>query len=155
MDADFSHDPAYIPDLIVLADQFDVTIGSRYVPGGGTSNWGWKRRFISWGANTFARIMLGLKANDCTAGFRCYRRDVCSGIDLRTIYLRRILVLDRNVIQVQQRGHTVERRPLSLSTAHGGARKISQREIYKAMYTVMRLALRRLVSSPVAQTESR
>ena len=49
MDADFSHDPAYIPDLVALANRFDVTIGSRYIPGGGTRNWGWKRRFISWG----------------------------------------------------------------------------------------------------------
>lgn len=155
MDADFSHDPAYIPDLIVLADQFDVTIGSRYVPGGGTSNWGWKRRFISWGANTFARIMLGLKANDCTAGFRCYRRDVLSGIDLERFISDGYSFLIEMLFKCQQRGHTVGEAPIVFVNRARGRSKISQREIYKAMYTVMRLALRRLVSSPAAQTESR
>ncbi|MDX1524560.1 MAG: glycosyltransferase, partial [Anaerolineae bacterium] len=59
MDADFSHDPSYIPALVALADHFHITIGSRYVPQGGVLNRGWQRRFLSWGANTFARAILG------------------------------------------------------------------------------------------------
>lgn len=151
MDADFSHDPAYIPDLIALADQFDVTIGSRYVPGGGTRNWGWKRRFISWGANTFARIMLGLHANDCTAGFRCYRREVLLDIDLERFISDGYSFLIEMLFKCQQRGHSVGEVPIVFVNRALGYSKISQREIYKAMYTVMRLALRRLVSSPAVQ----
>jgi dolichol-phosphate mannosyltransferase len=67
MDADFSHNPAHIPALISLADHFHVIIGSRYVPQGGLLNWGWFRRFLSWGANAFARMMLGLRVRDCTS----------------------------------------------------------------------------------------
>lgn len=155
MDADFSHDPAYIPDLVALANRFDVTIGSRYIPGGGTRNWGWKRRFISWGANTFARIMLGLKANDCTAGFRCYRRDVLSGIGLDQFISDGYSFLIEMLFKCQQRGHTVGETPIVFVNRARGRSKISQREIYRAMYTVMRLALRRLMSSPSVQTESR
>lgn len=155
MDADLSHDPIYIPGLIVLADRFDVTIGSRYVLGGGTRNWGWKRRFISWGANIFARIVLGLHANDCTAGFRCYRREVLLGIDLERFISDGYSFLIEMLFKCQQRGHSVGEVPIVFVNRALGHSKISQREIYKAMYTVMRLALRRLTSGPAAQTESR
>ena len=138
-----------------MADQFDVTIGSRYVLGGGTRNWGWKRRFISWGANTFARIMLGLHANDCTAGFRCYRREVLLDIDLERFISDGYSFLIEMLFKCQQRGHSVGEVPIVFVNRALGHSKISQREIYKAMYTVMRLALRRLASGPAAQTESR
>ncbi|HXW01042.1 MAG TPA: polyprenol monophosphomannose synthase, partial [Anaerolineae bacterium] len=86
MDADFSHDPAYVPALIALANHYHITIGSRYVAQGGVVNWEWQRRFLSWAANAFARAVLGLKARDCTAGFRCYHREVLLNIDLDRIF---------------------------------------------------------------------
>lgn len=155
MDADFSHDPVYIPDLLDLADRFDVSIGSRYVLGGGTRNWNWKRRFISWGANTFARTMLGLKANDCTAGFRCYRREVLLDIDLERFISDGYSFLIEMLFKCQQRGHSIGEAPIVFVNRTLGHSKISRREIYKAMYTVMRLALRRLMSSSSVQAESR
>lgn len=155
MDADFSHDPVYIPDLLDLADRFDVSIGSRYVLGGGTRNWNWKRRFISWGANTFARTMLGLKANDCTAGFRCYRREVLLDIDLERFISDGYSFLIEMLFKCQQREHSIGEAPIVFVNRTLGHSKISRREIYKAMYTVMRLALRRLMSSSSVQAESR
>jgi dolichol-phosphate mannosyltransferase len=85
MDADFSHDPRYLPDFLNAIETADLVIGSRYVEGGGTPNWSPLRRFISGGGNIFARFMLGIPVHDCTAGFRCYRRDVLESIDLDTI----------------------------------------------------------------------
>src|SRR5438552_7577655 len=85
MDADFSHDPRYLPDFLETIEHADLVIGSRYVPGGGTPNWSFLRRFISGGGNIFARFMLGIPVQDCTAGFRCYRRQVLESIDLDTI----------------------------------------------------------------------
>src|SRR3972149_2520147 len=76
MDADFSHHPRYVPAMIDLSLKRDMVIGSRYVKGGGTLNCTWKRRLLSQFANTFAKIMLGFPARGCTAGFRCYRREV-------------------------------------------------------------------------------
>lgn len=76
MDADFSHDPKYLPELLKkqAEDDCDLVIGSRYVPGGGTQNWGIDRKIMSAGANSLARTLLDLSANDCTAGFRCWKR---------------------------------------------------------------------------------
>src|SRR5262245_1126040 len=82
MDADFSHNPRYIPDLLAGLEQYDLMIGSRYVPGGGTRNCPRRRILLSTGANTFARLMLGLRAHDCTAGFRVYRAAALAAIDL-------------------------------------------------------------------------
>lgn len=148
MDADFSHDPAYIPDLIALANRFHVSIGSRYVPKGGVRNWGWERRCISWVANRFARLMLGLKANDCTAGFRCYRREVLSGIDLEQFFSNGYSFLIEMLFKCQRQGCTVGETPIVFVNRALGHSKISQREIYRAMYTVMRLAFSRLVRRP-------
>src|SRR5579872_3853061 len=85
MDADFSHDPCYLPNFLNAIESADLVIGSRYVEGGGTPNWSPLRRFISGGGNIFARFMLGIPVHDCTAGFRCYRRNVLESIDLDSI----------------------------------------------------------------------
>src|SRR5215472_15646801 len=85
MDADFSHDPQYLPDFLTAIEHADLVIGSRYIPGGATPNWSMIRRFISGGGNIFARFMLGIPVHDCTAGYRCYRRQVLESIDLDSI----------------------------------------------------------------------
>jgi dolichol-phosphate mannosyltransferase len=74
MDADLSHDPAYLPSMLALLRNHDVVIGSRYVPGGGTVNWGLHRRLLSWFANKFAATLLQIPAHDITSGYRLYRR---------------------------------------------------------------------------------
>jgi glycosyltransferase involved in cell wall biosynthesis len=148
MDADFSHDPAYIPALVALSAHYHITIGSRYVPWGGVQNWGWQRRFLSWGSNNFARTLLGLKAKDCTAGFRCYRREVLQTIDLERIFSNGYSFLVEMLFKCQQHGFTVGEVPIIFADRQHGHSKISQREIYKAMYTVARLtATRPLLSS--------
>lgn len=150
MDADFSHDPTYIPGLVNLANYYHITIGSRYIPRGGVLNWGWRRRFLSWAANAFARTALGLKAHDCTAGFRCYHREVLLNIDLDQIFSDGYSFLVEMIFKCQRRGYTVGEIPIIFANRERGQSKISQREIYKAMYTVTRLALNRLQSQPAA-----
>ncbi len=145
MDADFSHDPAYIPALVALADHYHITIGSRYIPEGGVVNWEWQRRFLSWSANTFARTTLGLKANDCTAGFRCYHREVLQNIDLDRIFSNGYSFLVEMLYKCQRRGYQVGEIPIIFANRERGQSKISQREIYKAMYTVIRLSLTRFI----------
>jgi dolichol-phosphate mannosyltransferase len=86
MDADFSHDPRYLPDFLKAIENADLVIGSRYIQGGDTPNWSIMRRFISGGGNLFARFMLvGMSIHDCTAGYRCYRREVLENIDLDSV----------------------------------------------------------------------
>ncbi|MFQ5613184.1 MAG: polyprenol monophosphomannose synthase [Anaerolineae bacterium] len=143
MDADFSHDPAYVPDLVALANTCHVTIGSRYIPEGGVKNWGFHRRFLSWGANRFARTLLALQASDCTAGFRCYRREVLLNIDLDRIFSNGYSFLLEMIYRCQQLGYTIGEIPIIFANRERGASKISQQEIFKAMYTVLRLGLGR------------
>lgn len=86
MDADGSHDPKYLPQMLALAeDGADVVVGSRYVPGGGTENWGLGRKLISRGGGLYARTVLGIELRDVTAGFVCWRRAALEAIDLATI----------------------------------------------------------------------
>jgi dolichol-phosphate mannosyltransferase len=145
MDADFSHDPSYIPALLDLAGTHDVTIGSRYVPGGGVKNWGARRRFLSWGANWLARTILSLQAHDCTAGFRCYRREVLLNIGLDQIFSNGYSFLLEMIYKCQRLNYSVGEIPITFANRERGASKISQQEIYKAMYTVLRLGFGRLV----------
>jgi len=86
MDADGSHDPRYLPQMLALAeDGADVVVGSRYVPGGGTRNWGLGRKLLSRGGSLYARTILGVDVRDLTAGFTCWRSTALEAIDLATI----------------------------------------------------------------------
>jgi dolichol-phosphate mannosyltransferase len=73
MDADGSHSPRYVPNLLAGMAANDIMIGSRYIPGGGTMNWPMSRQLMSWGVNTLVRVLMRLPAKDCSGGFRCYR----------------------------------------------------------------------------------
>ena len=147
MDADFSHHPRYIPSLIDGLGESDVMIGSRYVRGGGMQGRNLKLRLISWGANFFARTMLNLKAHDCTSGFRAYRRPVLESINLDSIFSNGYSFLIEMLFLCQSRGWRVGETPIIYEDRRAGTSKISRAEIYKATYTVMRLAYRRLRSA--------
>jgi dolichol-phosphate mannosyltransferase len=83
MDADFSHSPSYIPQFVEATKGYDVVVGSRYVPGGGTDErWSLGRHLLSWWANAYARFILGIKTQDATAGFKCWRRATLEGLGL-------------------------------------------------------------------------
>lgn len=85
MDADFSHDPRYLPEMLARAKDTDLVIGSRNVAGGGTRGWGLGRRLLSRSANLYARTILGVRVYDLTSGFKCFRRQVLEAIGLSTV----------------------------------------------------------------------
>jgi glycosyltransferase involved in cell wall biosynthesis len=144
MDADFSHDPCYLPGLLEASHRHDLVIGSRYVPGGGVKNWGASRRFLSWGANSLAHVVLGLHARDCTAGFRCYHRKVLEQIDPASIRASGYSYLIEMLYRCQEQGFSVGEVPIIFADRRLGQSKISRGEIFKAGRTVARLAVRRL-----------
>lgn len=144
MDADFSHDPRYVTQLIGALRQFDVVIGSRYARGGGMRDRDARLRFVSWGANLFARTMLGLQARDCTAGFRAYHRAVLESIDLDLVFSNGYSFLIEMLFLCQSHGWRVGEAPIVYQDRRAGKSKISRSEIYKATYTVMRLFYRRV-----------
>jgi len=139
MDADFSHNPRYLPGLLTLAGEHDVAIGSRYVKGGGSTGCTVSRVFLSRGANAFAKGVLGLRAHDCTAGFRCYRIDVLQAIELDTIFSNGYSFLVEMLTRCERRGYTVAELPIIFDNRQLGRSKISRVEIIKSFYTIFRL----------------
>ena len=145
MDADYSHHPRYIPAMIERSRTTDLVIGSRYVRGGGAVDSPAMRRLLSYGANAFAKIMLGLKAMDCTAGFRCYRREVLESVDLDSIFSNGYSFLIEMLYRVQRRGWKVAEVPIQFMDRRLGTSKISRNEIGRALYTVLRLSASRVL----------
>ena len=139
MDADFSHHPRFIPDLLAALERFDLVIGSRYVPGGGTRYCTIPRKGLSRGANLFARSVLSLGAGDATAGFRGYRREVLESIALDEIVSNGYSFLIEMLYRCQRQGWSVGEVPIIFENRQRGASKISKTEILRAMQTVIRL----------------
>lgn len=140
MDADFSHQPAYVPGLLAKTEHFDLVIGSRYVPGGGTKGWGLHRRVLSEGANVFARAMLRLSVRDCTAGFRCYTAKALRRIDFTAVLAEGYSFQVEMLFRVLKSGGRVAEIPIVFEERRHGRSKISRGEIVRAIATVFRLA---------------
>jgi len=145
MDADFSHHPRYIPEMLGMMDLgYDIVIGSRYIAEGGTRNWGARRRLLSAGANATARRLLGLQAHDCTAGFRAYRSQVIDSVPLHHIRSNGYSFLVEMLYHCQRMGYSIGEVPIVFEDRLRGSSKINQQEIFKAIFTVIRLGFNRL-----------
>ncbi len=144
MDADFSHNPRYIPDMIALSQKKHVVIGSRYVPGGGALHCTWKRVMLSKASNFVVHTLLGLQARDATAGFRLYRREVLESIPLDQIFSSGYSFLVEMLFMCQRRGWQIGEVPIIFEDRRKGTTKISRNEVIKAQYTIFRLLVRRL-----------
>ncbi len=155
MDADFSHHPRYVPAMLAKSQDVDLVIGSRYVKGGGTRYCTRKRRALSLGANQFAKTMLGLPARDCTAGFRCYHREVLESVNLDDIFSDGYSFLVELLYRTKRQGWSVAEVPIIFEDRRHGVSKISRREVFAAMYTVLRLATWRLRQRPESAVESK
>ncbi len=143
MDADFSHDPAYLPGLIAATENADLAIGSRYVEGGGVTDWGPVRRFISRGGSTYARISLRLPVRDLTGGFKCFRREVLEAIDLDTIEARGYAFQVETTYRTLKMGFRVVELPIVFRDRREGNSKMSKGIIAEAMWRVPAMRFRR------------
>jgi dolichol-phosphate mannosyltransferase len=139
MDADFSHDPRYIGDLLEASKDADLVLGSRYVPGGGVRDWGLLRRLVSRGGGIYARKILGVQVQDLTGGFKCIHRSVLEAIYLPSVraegYVFQIEVTYRALLA----GFTVREVPIVFSDRTAGSSKMSTRIAVEAMWLVPRL----------------
>src|SRR4051794_8354271 len=144
MDSDFSHDPADLARLLAATREgADLTLGSRYVDGGGVSDWGLLRQFVSRGGSWYARVVLGLGVRDLTGGFKCFRRDVLEAIDLPTVrsqgYAFQVELTYRAVLA----GFRVVEVPIVFRDRQLGDSKMSWRIAAEAMVLVPQLRRRR------------
>jgi dolichol-phosphate mannosyltransferase len=143
MDADFSHDPAYLPRLIEATERADLGIGSRYVPGGGVTEWGAVRRFISRGGSAYARIALGLPIRDLTGGFKCFRREVLEAINLDTIEARGYAFQVETTYRAIRAGFRVVEVPIVFKDRRDGTSKMTKAIVAEAMWRVPAMRFRR------------
>ena len=143
MDADFSHDPSYLPELIRATEHADLAIGSRYVPGGGITDWGPMRRFISRGGSAYARAALGLPVKDLTGGFKCFRRIVLETINLDTIEARGYAFQVETTYRAIKEGFRVVEVPIVFRDRTDGTSKMSKSIVAEAMWRVPVMRFRR------------
>ena len=152
MDSDFSHDPAYLPRLLEAAQRADVVLGSRYVAGGGVSDWGPLRQVISRGGSAYARLVLGTEVRDLTGGFKCFRREVLEAIDLDAIASRGYAFQVELTYRAIRCGFTVVEVPILFRERRVGKSKMDLRIVAEAVW---RLPLLRIGKDAVAEAPSR
>jgi dolichol-phosphate mannosyltransferase len=136
MDADFSHDPAYLPRLIAASALADLVVGSRYVPGGGITEWGAARRLISRSGSLYSRVVLGVPVRDLTGGFKCFRREVLESIDLDTVAASGYSFQVEMTYRVLKDGFEVLEVPITFRERQAGNSKMSTSIVIEAAWRV-------------------
>jgi len=138
MDADFSHDPAYLLQFVEQSRHYDLVIGSRYIPGGSTPDWKLSRRIISRIGNTVARTVLGLPVHDCTTGYKCYRRDALTSINFDAIELVGYGFLIETTYQCYLNGRSMVEIPIVFTDRREGKSKMTGTIVSEALGYVLR-----------------
>jgi dolichol-phosphate mannosyltransferase len=142
MDADLSHDPAVVPRLIeACVSGADLALGSRYVAGGGTENWGRGRRIVSAGGSLYARMLLGIDVRDVTGGFKCFRREVLERIDLDAVHSKGYAFQIELTYRTLRAGFTVAEVPIVFADRTHGRSKMSRAIFLEAVARVPLLRL--------------
>jgi dolichol-phosphate mannosyltransferase len=142
MDCDFSHDPNDVPRLVAACEGgADLALGSRYVAGGGTRNWGLLRRVISWGGSFYARTILGVHVRDLTGGFKCFRRQVLEAIDLAAVESKGYAFQIEMTYRALRRGFRVREVPIVFVDRTEGQSKMSKAIFLEAVRKVPLLRL--------------
>jgi dolichol-phosphate mannosyltransferase len=148
LDADFSHRPAYIPDLLKTAKTCDVAIGSRYVAGGGVVGWNLRRHIMSRCINIYARLFLGLQTRDNSGSYRCYDVGKLSEVDWDCTMAQGYAFLEEVLFRCRQVGCTFGETPIVFEDRRFGVTKINWKEVAAALWAIFRLGLQRLTGSP-------
>jgi dolichol-phosphate mannosyltransferase len=139
IDCDFSHDPADVPRLIAAVEQgADLALGSRYVPGGGTANWGLLRRLISRGASVYTQVLL-MPIHDATGGFKCFRRRVLEAIELDKIDAAGYVFQIETTFRALRKGFRVVEVPIRFVDRNEGQSKMTRAIVLEAIWKVPRL----------------
>ncbi|MEO5885700.1 MAG: polyprenol monophosphomannose synthase [Candidatus Limnocylindrales bacterium] len=147
IDADFSHDPAVLPDLLapLERDLADLVIGSRYTSGGGVVDWGLARRVVSRGGSLFARIILGLPVNDLTGGFKSWRAETLQAIPFEGIHAGGYVFQIEMTFRAQRSGARIHEVPITFRDRRVGQSKMSRRIVIEALVVVVQLRVEELL----------
>ena len=143
MDADWSHDPTYLPALVGPSDRFDLVVGSRYLHGISVVNWSLARLALSSAGNAYVRAITRLPLRDCTSGFQCIRREVLEAIGVERLKLSGYSFLIEVKYRAFRRGFRLREAPIVFTDRKFGYSKITQREILRSVWAVWALRLGR------------
>lgn len=138
MDADLSHDPGHLPEILQATQFADLVIGSRYVPGGGTENWPKLRLWLSSGANAYVRAVTGLPVHDATSGFRAFRRPVLEHIGIRDLESDGYSFQLETALAAWRAGFGIDEVPIVFVERRAGSSKISRAIIFEALFRVVK-----------------
>ncbi|HZK75499.1 MAG TPA: polyprenol monophosphomannose synthase [Candidatus Kapabacteria bacterium] len=142
MDADFSHDPKEIPKFLHEIQNYDLVIGSRYIPGAHISNWPRRRLLLSYNANLYARMITGIPVRDATAGFKCFRRKVLEAIDLDDIRSNGYAFQIEMHFRAWRKGFRIKEIPITFTDRDAGTSKMSRAIVREAAGMVWKLKAR-------------
>ena len=149
MDADFSHHPRYLPAMREAMSETDVSIGSRYVPGGGVEGWNWKRHFMSTSINLYARLLLGLPNKDNSGSYRCYRIEDLSKLDFDQVRSKGYSFQEEILYMCRRIGCRMKEVPIVFEDRRFGTSKISWKESVSALWVIFRLGIDRIIGRRV------
>ena len=145
MDADFSHDPRYLPDFLSAAAEADLVIGSRYVKGINVVNWPMSRLLLSYGASIYTRIITGLPVKDPTGGFKCFHRRVLEALDLDKVQSEGYSFQIEVSFKVHRKGFKIKEIPIVFVDRHSGTSKMDGGIVIEAVWMVWWLKLQALL----------
>jgi len=141
MDADFSHDPKYLPDFLTAIEEADLVIGSRYISGVNVINWPMGRLLLSYYANVYSRVVTGLPLRDGTGGFKCFRRKVLESIDLDRVRSNGYAFQIEMSFRAYKKGFKIKEIPIVFVDREVGVSKMSKKIVREAIWMVWRLRL--------------
>jgi dolichol-phosphate mannosyltransferase len=144
MDADGSHDPAQVSRLLEPSSVADVVVGSRYIAGGRIENWPLSRLALSWIGNALARLFVGAQVRDWTSGFKCYRREALEALRFERITSEGYSFQIEILFHCQRDGWKLREVPITFVDRRLGRTKMSRREVYQAVVTLLRIAWQRM-----------
>lgn len=141
MDADFSHNPDVIPNMIKEIENYDLVIGSRYITGVNVVNWPLSRLILSYGANLYTRIITGMPVKDATGGFKCFRAEVLRKIDLTKVKSNGYGFQIEMNFRLWKKGARIKEIPIIFIDRRSGVSKMNKKIIYEAIFLVWKLKL--------------
>lgn len=147
MDADMSHDPKYIPEMLNELKNADLILGSRRVHGGDEVGRSAFRKFVTWGANLYIRAILGLKARDCNSGFRCFKREVLESIKLEKLQSKGPSIVQEVLFKAHLKGFRIKEIPITFVNRTKGRSKLGLPQLVSGYFMVLKLKVKDLLGT--------
>ncbi|MBI2541614.1 polyprenol monophosphomannose synthase [Candidatus Woesearchaeota archaeon] len=145
MDADMSHNPKYIPKMIGELKNADLVLGSRRIEGGKETGRSLLRRFVTWGANLYIKVLLGIKVNDCNSGFRCFRRKVLEAINLERLESKGPAIVQEILFKAHLKGFRIKEIPITFVNRTKGHSKLGIPQLAAGYFMVLKLRIEHLL----------